>query len=262
MHSGRAQHRPRRPVPAPRAAQRDRRRAVAGKRTSTGCWRRSWSRRRTSRNADGGTLYRVTDERTLKFEIMRNDSLGIAMGGTTGDADPVLSRSRSTTHDGEPMTSMVAAYAVHHDQSVNIADAYTEEGFDFSGTQEFRQEDRLSLAVVPHGADEEPRGRDHRRAAAHQRQGPRRRGEVGAFSDADQRLAESLASQAAIALTNRLLINQLEELFESFIDLINAAIDDKSPYTGGHCAARADAHDDAGRGGQRRATSARSRTSR
>ena len=53
--------------------------------------------------------------------------------------------------------------------------------------------------------------------------------------DADQHLAESLASQAAIALTNRLLINQLEELFESFINLINAAIDDKSPYTGGHC---------------------------
>jgi hypothetical protein len=32
-----------------------------------------------------------------------------------------------------------------------------------------------------------------------------------------------------------MLINQLEELFESFINLINAAIDDKSPYTGGHC---------------------------
>src|SRR5207344_1208678 len=53
--------------------------------------------------------------------------------------------------------------------------------------------------------------------------------------DADMNLAESLASQAAIALTNRLLINQLEELFEAFINLINAAIDDKSPYTGGHC---------------------------
>ena len=55
------------------------------------------------------------------------------------------------------------------------------------------------------------------------------------FSDADQRLAESLASQAAVALTNRLLVNQLEELFEAFITLINLAIDEKSPYTGGHC---------------------------
>jgi HD-GYP domain-containing protein (c-di-GMP phosphodiesterase class II) len=60
-------------------------------------------------------------------------------------------------------------------------------------------------------------------------------GGIIAFSASDQRLAESLASQAAIALTNRLLINQLEQLFESFIKLINTAIDEKSPYTGGHC---------------------------
>jgi HD-GYP domain-containing protein (c-di-GMP phosphodiesterase class II) len=60
-------------------------------------------------------------------------------------------------------------------------------------------------------------------------------GEIVAFSPSDQRLAESLASQAAIALTNRMLISQLEELFESFINLINMAIDEKSPYTGGHC---------------------------
>ncbi len=60
-------------------------------------------------------------------------------------------------------------------------------------------------------------------------------GEIVPFSSSDQRLAESLASQAAIALTNRMLINQLEQLFESFINLINTAIDEKSPYTGGHC---------------------------
>jgi HD-GYP domain-containing protein (c-di-GMP phosphodiesterase class II) len=60
-------------------------------------------------------------------------------------------------------------------------------------------------------------------------------GLVTSFSEEDQRLAESLASQAAIALTNRLLIQQLEVLFESLIDLINNAIDEKSPYTGGHC---------------------------
>ena len=55
------------------------------------------------------------------------------------------------------------------------------------------------------------------------------------FSPADQRLAESLASQAAIAISNRQLITQLEALFESLINLINLAIDEKSPYTGGHC---------------------------
>jgi HD-GYP domain-containing protein (c-di-GMP phosphodiesterase class II) len=60
-------------------------------------------------------------------------------------------------------------------------------------------------------------------------------GAIMPFSRDDQQLLESLASQAAIALTNRHLIDQLEKLFEAFIQLINTAIDDKSPYTGGHC---------------------------
>lgn len=39
-------------------------------------------------NADGGTLYTVTDDAKLKFEILRNLSLDIAMGGTTGKPIP------------------------------------------------------------------------------------------------------------------------------------------------------------------------------
>ncbi|MBC8337152.1 MAG: hypothetical protein H8E39_00535, partial [Alphaproteobacteria bacterium] len=35
-------------------------------------------------NADGGTLYLSDEDGNLKFEIMRTDSLKIAMGGTTG----------------------------------------------------------------------------------------------------------------------------------------------------------------------------------
>ncbi len=60
-------------------------------------------------------------------------------------------------------------------------------------------------------------------------------GDSIAFSADDQKLVESLASQAAIAINNRQLINALEELFEAFIGIINMAIDDKSPYTSAHC---------------------------
>src|SRR3989338_9870069 len=60
-------------------------------------------------------------------------------------------------------------------------------------------------------------------------------GNVIAFSAEKQQLAESLASQAAVALTNHNLIEGLKNLFESFIELIADAIDEKSPYTGGHC---------------------------
>ena len=188
---------------------------------------------KTITNADGGTLYRVTDERKLKFEIMRNDTLAIAMGGTTGVAIPYYPI-HLYDEDDKPVTTMVAAYAVHHDRSVNIADAYTEEGFDFSGTRNFdkktgyRSQSFLTVPMKNHeseviGVLQLLNAKD------------RDTGAICAFSDADLHLAESLASQAAIALTNRLLINHLEQLFESFINLINAAIDDKSPYTGGHC---------------------------
>ena len=47
---------------------------------------------------------------------------------------------------------------------------------------------------------------------------------------------ESLASQGAVALTNKRLVEELKVLFESFIKLIATAIDKKSEYTGGHCA--------------------------
>ncbi len=59
-------------------------------------------------------------------------------------------------------------------------------------------------------------------------------GQVIPFSGKAQELAWSLASQAAVALTNNLLIAELENLLDAFIQTIAIAIDEKSPYTGGH----------------------------
>jgi HD-GYP domain-containing protein (c-di-GMP phosphodiesterase class II) len=185
-------------------------------------------------NADGGTLYRVdADKKLVHFEILRTDSLNIAMGGTTGVEVPFYPV-RLFDDDGRPNNSMVVAYSVLRDETVNIADAYAAKGFDFTGTKSFdgktgyRSESFLTVPMKNHedeviGVLQLINAKD------------RRTGSTVPFSEADQRLAESLASQAAVALTNRQLINQLEGLFESFISLINAAIDDKSPYTGGHC---------------------------
>jgi HD-GYP domain-containing protein (c-di-GMP phosphodiesterase class II) len=182
--------------------------------------------------ADGGTLYRVTQERTLRFEIMRTTSLKFYLGGTTGN--PIPFYPIQLFRDGQPNNSMVAAYAALTGNTVNIADAYTAEGFDFSGTRAFDAKTGYrskSFLTVPMRNHE---GETIGVLQLLNAQDPVT-GEVIAFSSSDQRLAESLASQAAIALTNRMLINQLEQLFESFIKLINSAIDEKSPYTGGHC---------------------------
>ncbi len=185
-------------------------------------------------HADAGTLYLVDpQQRALNFEIIRTDSLGIAMGGTAGGPisfPPV----RLTDENGQPNTSMVVAHVALNDQTVNIADAYSAEGFDFSGTKNFDRSTgyrSTSFLTVPM--------KDHENEIIGVLQLinalDRETGEIIAFSGADQHLLESLASQAAVALSNRRLIQQLEELFESFVNLINTAIDDKSPYTGGHC---------------------------
>ena len=187
---------------------------------------------KTITRADGGTLYRVTEERTLRFEIVRTSSLRYYLGGTTGN--PVPFYPIQLYKDGRPNQSMVAAYAALTGKTVNIADAYTADGFDFSGTRAFDTKtgyrSKSFLTVPMRNHDNETIGVLQLINAMEPSTGA-----IVPFSPSDQRLAESLASQAAIALTNRMLINQLEQLFESFINLINSAIDEKSPYTGGHC---------------------------
>ena len=188
--------------------------------------------------ADGGTVYTLSGKETrektaLHFEIVRNDTLKITMGGASGSRInfPDL---HLYDAEGTPNTRMVAAYSVLNRRTVNIPDAYEAEGFDFSGTRAFdkqtgyRSKSFLTIPLKDH-EDEiigvlqlinkiDPNS-----------------GQVTPFSEADQRLAESLASQAAVAMTNKRLIEELRRLFEAFIQIIASAIDEKSPYTGGHC---------------------------
>jgi len=184
-------------------------------------------------NADGGTLYTLTDDDHLRFEIMRTDSLGIALGGTTGKPVPFPALPLHL-EDGTPNASMVAAHAVLNDRTVNIQNAYAAHGFDFSGTRQFDQQtgyhSQSLLAIPMKNHENEIIGVLQLINAMNPDDG-----RIVPFSAESQHLAESLASQAAVALTNYNLINGLKNLFESFIELIADAIDEKSPYTGGHC---------------------------
>lgn len=184
-------------------------------------------------NADGGTLYTVTDDHRLQFEIMRTDSLGIALGGTTGKAIP-FPPLPLYGEDGVPNNNMVAAYAVLNDQTVSIEDAYEAAGFDFSGTRKFDQNtgyrSKSFLTIPMKNHENEIIGVLQLLNALDPVSNA-----IVSFSPENQRLVQSLASQAAVAMTNRNLIEGLKKLFESFIELIADAIDEKSPYTGGHC---------------------------
>ncbi len=185
-------------------------------------------------NADAGTLYLADDgNQQLIFEILHNDSLNIRMGGTSGK--PIPFYPINLYMNGQPNHAMVVSHAALSGETVNIPDAYIAEGFDFSGTKKFDAKTgyrSCSILAVPM--------RNHENVIIGVLQLinalDRQSRSVLQFSKDDQQLLESLASQAAIAISNRRLIQQMEDLFESLISLINTAIDDKSPYTGGHCA--------------------------
>ncbi|WP_348945081.1 HD domain-containing phosphohydrolase [Chitinibacter sp. FCG-7] len=181
--------------------------------------------------ADAGTLYLLKDN-ALHFEILLNTTLGLAQGGTSG-IPVTLPPVPLTLADGRPNLANVVACAVNQNCTINIVDAYTSADYDFSGTRRFDQHSGYhskSFLSVPM--------RDHEGRIIGVLQlinALNDQHEIEAFTLNDQHLVESLASQAAIALTNRRLILSLQKLFEGFINLINLAIDDKSPYTGGHC---------------------------
>ena len=183
--------------------------------------------------AEGGSIYlRSEDGNSLRFEMMRNDALGMAMGGTTGVTIPYAPLPLYTA-TGEPNHHNVATYAALSGQTVCIPDAYQANGFDFSGTRAFdagsgyRSTSFLTVPLKNH-ADEvtgviqlinalDPGGR------------------VTPFAPDVVPLIEALASLAAVALDNYMLIESQKRLLTSIIQLIGGAIDAKSPYTGAHC---------------------------
>lgn len=184
-------------------------------------------------NADGGSLYIYSEDRTLHFEIIRTESLDIHMGGTSGkpiDFKPIP----LYDEQGNPKDNMVVVRAALTNETYNIKDAYKSTEFDFSGTQNFdkstgyRSQSFLTVPMTNHennliGVLQLINAIDPETS------------EVTTFSDLDQQLVESLSSQAAVTITNRNLIDAQKKLFDSFIQLIAGAIDEKSPYTAGHC---------------------------
>lgn len=88
-------------------------------------------------HADGGTLYLRTDDDQLRFVILRTDSLGLALGGPGAAAIPFPPLPLRDPDSGVPNERNVATWTALRGESVNIADAYTAEGFEFSGTIAF-----------------------------------------------------------------------------------------------------------------------------
>lgn len=185
--------------------------------------------------ADAGTLYLFEPEtQTLRFEILRNDQLVNTNQGGSSGRPVTLPPIAMYDNEGNPDHSKVVTHAALTGETVNIADAYNDQKFNFAGTKAFDRTtgytSRSFLTVPMHNHEGDLVGVLQLINAIDPRNG-----EIVPFSRDDQHMLESLASQAGIALSNRQLVLQMEKLFESLVMLINTAIDEKSPYTAGHC---------------------------
>jgi len=187
-------------------------------------------------NADGGTLYIKNDANELEFKIIQNDTLGIreGKGGEHINWASVLLKDS----EGRENHRNVSAHCAQIGRAVNIDDVYGAD-FDFEGTKAFDAKTGYrskSMLLVPlRGHEDEVIGVLQLLNAK-----DNDTGEIVGFADLDVDDISSLASQAAIAITNVRLVKELEILFDSFLKVIAAAIDEKSPYTSGHVANVAD----------------------
>lgn len=184
--------------------------------------------------ADGGTLYLMGDDReTLIFKILRNDTLKTAMGGTTGKPIPFPPLPLYNPETGAPNHNNIATHVALSGETVNIADAYEAEGFDFSGTKKFDAgtgyRSKSFLTIPLKNTSGEVIG------VLQLINAQAEDGTVVPFSEDLQPLIQALASQAAVAIDNQHLMQAQRDLLDSFIKVLARAIDAKSPYTGGHC---------------------------
>lgn len=180
-------------------------------------------------NADGGTLYLVKDD-ALHFEIIRNNSLGIRFGGTER---PIPDHFRSFPLKGGK-DKHVCVHVIQTGVTANIKDAYDSTAFDFQGTRAmdkstgYRSKSFLAVGLFDH--NNEPVGVLQLLNATNPKTNI-----VQEFTEEQETLIEALAGMAAISINNTALREGVENLLEAFIQLIAEAIDQKSPYTGGHC---------------------------
>ncbi len=156
-------------------------------------------------NADGGTVYIQTDEGSLQFSILLNDSLGIARGGTTGEAIS-LPDVQLFKDDGSPNLSNIASSAVHRGGTIIVDDSRKDKEFDFSGTRAFDEmlgyvsTSFLTTRFITMGGEcigvlQLLNAQDES-------------GEVVPFAGEIVPLIEALASQASVAIENRTLIDE------------------------------------------------------
>ncbi|WP_024298579.1 HD domain-containing phosphohydrolase [Methylomicrobium lacus] len=174
-------------------------------------------------NCDGGTMYLVTEENTLRFaERTRDDHLPF---------EEIALYDKAT---GQPNEMYASTYAALHNQTVIIDDVHQKTRFDCSGTRKFDAltgYHTVSLLTVPMA----PRGGKVIGILQFFNAKDSSTGKIMSFPPDIIDLVGALAAQAAVALDNLQLVQNQKDTTENIIRIMAEALDSKSPHTGHHC---------------------------
>lgn len=177
---------------------------------------------KTLLNCDAGTLYMVTERKTLRFALR-----------TRSDALPSLEIPLYDAN-GAPVERYMATWCALHNEAVSVDDVYAETRFDVSGARQMDADTgyrTVSMLSVPLALnDGEVIGVLQFLNALDPATG-----QAIPFAPDLLRFVTAMAAQAAVALDNHQLIEAQKALLDAIAMLIAGAIDAKSAYTGGHC---------------------------
>lgn len=173
-------------------------------------------------HCDAGTLY-LKDGDCLRFKIMRNDTLQTYSGGDGKDPElPPVPLEKGN----------VCALALLEDRTICIKDVKNNKDYDFSGPARYDAMtgyNTRSMLVVP------MRNREGDKIGVLQLINAQdEKGEVCAFAHDMALVVESVASQAAITIQNVRYIKEIKELYQSFVQVMSSAIDERTPYNASH----------------------------
>lgn len=161
-------------------------------------------------NADAGTVYLVTEDSSLRFAIVRTNSLTLTLGGTSGNEIefPMIPLFEIVTDT--PNHHNVTSHVVHTGKTINIPDIYEDKSFDFSGTRWFDERNQyrsVSTLTVPL--------KDHNNEVVGVVQLINAQDEAGhivAFDPAQQMLVQALCAHTAVVLSTHRLIQRQAQL--------------------------------------------------
>lgn len=174
-------------------------------------------------NADAGTLYLVEGQ-FLRIKIMHNETLHTYLGGK-GEEIPL---------PPVPITpEYVSGHVALTGESVNLPNIRSTGRFNFSGPRKYDKMTgykTVSMLVIPL--------KDHLGEIIGVLQLLNAKDKFGKkvipFDPVYQTVIEALSSLAAIALTNQKLVQEIESMFESFVQVMVTTIEARTPYNATH----------------------------